>query len=111
MGLAKTHGIQLLCQEEHNRSDADKNIRQLTRTTRLGGLERGGRHGLKPMLGRPSTSSVTAEQQHLAAYANSSHGVGAASCLVWAKGGRAGMMQGTKVVVWALARARTSRHP
>ena len=42
------------------RLSANDNTRQLTLTARLGaGLERGGRHGLKPMLRPPSTSSVT----------------------------------------------------
>jgi hypothetical protein len=37
-----------------------------------------------------------------------SEGQGAMRCgLVWAQGGRAGMTIGTKVVVWASARART----
>ena len=33
------------------------------------------------------------------------------SGFVWAQGGRAGMTIGTKVVVWALARARNPRQP
>jgi hypothetical protein len=81
MGLQKTHWIPLLCQEKHNCSDANDNTLQLTTLgppstssvtevrqppsadangLPVGGLERGERHGLKPMLRTPSTSAVTA---------------------------------------------------
>jgi hypothetical protein len=50
MGSGKTHRILLRCQEKHNRSVEDASTRQLTLTACLGGLEGGGRHGLKPML-------------------------------------------------------------
>ena len=60
-----------------------------------GGLERGGRHGLKPMLRPPSTSSGRMPTRSFAWWL-SVHGMverraNAGRGFVWAKGGRAGM--------------------
>ena len=64
-------------------------------TGRLGGLERGGRHGLKPMLRPPSTSSVMMPRLPFAEWL-AAHGVGERRAnvrrrFVLAEGGRAGM--------------------
>ena len=80
MGLAKTHGRLLPCRKEQNRSDVNDNTRRLPTLgppstssvtaerqhtsadadgLPVGGLERFGRHGLKPMLRPPRSNSVT----------------------------------------------------
>ena len=88
----KRTGYRFRARKKNNRSDANDNTYQLptlgppstssvtaarqhpsayaNRLAIGGGLERGGRHGLKPMLRPPSTSSVTAARQRPSAYAN-----------------------------------------
>ena len=87
--------------QRHPSADADG--------SHLRGLERGGRQGLKPMLRPPSTSSGTLTHQP-SARQEPRPPEGNFACVETEKSGRAGMTRRTKVVVWALARARTSPH-
>ena len=136
-GVAKTHWIRLPAREEQKSSEANTNTGQRTTpgppsTTSVTAPRQ---HPEACAWGPPrqagtlwttrAEAHATNTEQQLVSNAEapfaewlSGHGIAErranvrrVAAMFGQKGGRAGMTRGTKVVVWASARARTSRHP